>query len=302
MLHPIVTSDRRAIGEAHWPLHSVAASRAWEARAAQDLPAHTLMHRAGFATARFALAVAPHAHIHSRALRARQQRRRRAAGRLASPSRWQVGTGLADVDREPTARCSRSLARGPRRRRADQVRTSAGAARVIARTGHRCLVRDRAQAAPEGLARQMIEVVRASDAEVLAVDAPTGLDADTGAPIDPLATVRARWTLSLLTLKPGLFTGGGRDHAGEIWFDDLDVTAPAATSSGQLVTDTSAMWPSRNHAQHKGSLAMYGSWAARRACAAPCGWRLERACRRRRPRDGGPCRRLVRGRVRSAAP
>jgi NAD(P)H-hydrate repair Nnr-like enzyme with NAD(P)H-hydrate epimerase domain len=31
----------------------------------------------------------------------------------------------------------------------------------------------------------------------------------TGAP-----AMRARWTLSLLTLKPGLFTGAGRDHAG----------------------------------------------------------------------------------------
>lgn len=42
----------------------------------------------------------------------------------------------------------------------------------------------------------------------------------------------ARFTLSLLTLKPGLFTCEGRDNAGEVSFDNLgvDLTAmePAA--------------------------------------------------------------------------
>lgn len=90
-------------------------------------------------------------------------------------------------------------------------------------------------------------LMRASQAPCLAVDVPTGLDADTGAATDLNAllltaspTIRqkasARFTLSLLTLKPGLFTSQGRDMAGEVWLDDLGVAAqgyrPTATLLG----------------------------------------------------------------------
>jgi NAD(P)H-hydrate repair Nnr-like enzyme with NAD(P)H-hydrate epimerase domain len=43
-----------------WPLHGVTTTRGIEADAALTLPPHTLMHRAGDAVARLALAVAPH--------------------------------------------------------------------------------------------------------------------------------------------------------------------------------------------------------------------------------------------------
>ena len=62
---------------------------------------------------------------------------------------------------------------------------------------------------------------------VLAVDLPSGLDTDTGRV--PGIAVRATHTLSLLTLKPGLFTAQGRDHAGRVWFDDLGVSAGASS-------------------------------------------------------------------------
>ena len=58
------------------------------------------------------------------------------------------------------------------------------------------------------------------DFPVLAVDLPSGLDADTGRKLGD-ACVRADHTLTLLTLKPGLFTASGRDQAGEVWFDTL---------------------------------------------------------------------------------
>ena len=58
---------------------------------------------------------------------------------------------------------------------------------------------------------------------VLAVDLPSGLHADTGQRLGD-AAVRATHTLSLLTLKPGLFTGVGRDHAGQVWLDALGVS------------------------------------------------------------------------------
>ncbi len=71
----------------------------------------------------------------------------------------------------------------------------------------------------EGVLGAMAAAVMAAagDRPVLAVDLPSGLNADTGNG----SAVRATHTLSLLTLKPGLFTAAGRDAAGEIWFDDL---------------------------------------------------------------------------------
>jgi hydroxyethylthiazole kinase-like uncharacterized protein yjeF len=87
---------------------------------------------------------------------------------------------------------------------------------------------------------------------VLSLDVPTGLQADTGA---ACAThVKASHTLSLLTLKPGLFTAHGRDLTGFVWLDDLQYqqesltpVAPSAWLAGETATAT------RAHASHKGS-------------------------------------------------
>jgi hydroxyethylthiazole kinase-like uncharacterized protein yjeF len=89
--------------------------------------------------------------------------------------------------------------------------------------------------------------MNAATAPTLAVDIPSGLDADTGATAD--VHVIAQHTLSLLTLKPGLFTGGGRDACGDVWFNDLgvqDATPPQAVLAGPSAT------PHRSHAGHKG--------------------------------------------------
>jgi hydroxyethylthiazole kinase-like uncharacterized protein yjeF len=104
--------------------------------------------------------------------------------------------------------------------------------------------------------------LRTSTVPVLCVDLPSGLHADTGAlaPIDncEFAPARAgsRHTLTLLTLKPGLFTGQGRDAAGRVWFSDLgaapaDHVPVAAWLAGRTApADTKA---SMAHASHKGS-------------------------------------------------
>jgi hydroxyethylthiazole kinase-like uncharacterized protein yjeF len=55
---------------------------------------------------------------------------------------------------------------------------------------------------------------------IVAVDVPTGLNGDTG--VASTTSIKASNTLSLLTLKPGLFTAQGRDACGEIWFHSLD--------------------------------------------------------------------------------
>jgi hydroxyethylthiazole kinase-like uncharacterized protein yjeF len=90
--------------------------------------------------------------------------------------------------------------------------------------------------------------MNAAAVPTIAVDVPSGLHADTGAVGE--VQVVADFTLSLLTLKPGLFTGGGRDACGEIWFNDLGVsvdTPPQTTLLGAPPTQ------SRLHSSHKGN-------------------------------------------------
>ena len=54
----------------------------------------------------------------------------------------------------------------------------------------------------------------ASGAPILALDVPSGLDAATG--VAGASTIRAHATATFIALKPGLLTGDGPDHCGEI--------------------------------------------------------------------------------------
>ena len=101
---------------------------------------------------------------------------------------------------------------------------------------------------PEGAIAAAIEHINSQQAPVLAVDIPSGLHPDTGTRLGGLAVV-AQHTLSLLTLKPGCFTHQGRDHAGEMWLDDLGV-AGAQPSAWLGSTPPALRHP---HASHKGS-------------------------------------------------
>ena len=84
-------------------------------------------------------------------------------------------------------------------------------------------------------------------ATLLAVDIPTGLMADTGSGMH----VRATHTLSLLGLRPGLFTAQGRDAAGQVWLDNLGLELPAAHACAILAGPPRPA--ARPHASHKGS-------------------------------------------------
>ena len=114
---------------------------------------------------------------------------------------------------------------------------------------------------------QWMAAINAGTAPVLAVDVPSGLHADTGH-IGVLC-VKAQFSFSLRTLKPGLFTGHGRDVCGQVWLDDLDgldevdgldaVHAPGVPTPG-AGSDSPTAWlagaPARQpraHASHKGS-------------------------------------------------
>jgi NAD(P)H-hydrate epimerase len=77
------------------------------------------------------------------------------------------------------------------------------------------------QRAPEGMALAMIERINASRLPVLALDVPSGLDADRGTALG--MSLRARLTLSFIAAKRGLYTGQARDFDGEVLLDSLGV-------------------------------------------------------------------------------
>jgi hydroxyethylthiazole kinase-like uncharacterized protein yjeF len=77
-----------------------------------------------------------------------------------------------------------------------------------------------------GTAAQWIARANASGVRVLALDIPSGLNADTGVAYQP--TIRAHATATFIALKPGLLTADGPDHCGSIGVHALGVDAAAA--------------------------------------------------------------------------
>jgi hydroxyethylthiazole kinase-like uncharacterized protein yjeF len=87
----------------------------------------------------------------------------------------------------------------------------------------------------EGPIAEAIERINALSTPVLAIDVPSGLDADTGAVRG--CAVRATHTLTFIGLKAGLYTADGVDHAGRIHLDGLGLPAAmTASAPGTLIT------------------------------------------------------------------
>lgn len=250
-------------------LFNLAATRRIEQLAASTLLPHTLMQRAGLAVARLAMAIAPHAQCiwvacgpgnnggdgFEAAMHLHQWGKRvvvtwTGSGKNVSPAdaeaarKGALAAGVTFIDEPPPDFdfCIDAL-------------LGIGANLDPAR---------------EGSARlpSWLQVMRDSAKPCLAVDIPSGLNADTGAATATHALnamhsgaarsridwSASRFTLSLLTLKPGLFTYEGRDSAGEVWFDDLGVSVPEnEPPSAWLLGADSLALPQRLHAQHKGS-------------------------------------------------
>lgn len=103
---------------------------------------------------------------------------------------------------------------------------------------------------PEGVWAQAIDAL--AGRAVLALDVPSGLDADTGAA--PGAVVNAGLTVSFILRKRGLYTGAGPDCAGERLFADLGVpdSARADCAAGAFLRQAPRALPARRRAAHKG--------------------------------------------------
>ncbi|HSW20342.1 MAG TPA: NAD(P)H-hydrate dehydratase [Ramlibacter sp.] len=241
---------QRITHEQPWPLFDTALTRQIEHAAAAALPPHTLMQRAGLAVARLAMAIAPHARTvwiacgpgnnggdgFETAMHLRQ--------RGLDP----VITWLGDEAGAPAD----ALASFHRARESGV--TLAHEPPVRAHLVIDALLGIGATRPLQGRAAQWRDAMARAGAPVLAVDLPSGLDADTGRG----AAVRATHTLSLLTLKPGLFTGGGRDAAGEVWFDDLGVQSAPASCAWLTGAPAAAQRPHDSHKGRWGDVAILG--------------------------------------------
>jgi hydroxyethylthiazole kinase-like uncharacterized protein yjeF len=105
-----------------------------------------------------------------------------------------------------------------------------------------------------------VELVRGigdSGIPVIAVDVPSGLDADTGLPLG--AAVRAEATATLGAAKPGLFIGKGPDYVGRVSVLDIGLARPdeAELEVVGTVLDSTAiapLLPERRGSTHKGDV------------------------------------------------
>ncbi len=233
-------------------LFDLARTRDLEREAVASLPPHTLMRRAGEATARLALAIAPHA---------RQFWIAAGPGNNGGDGldaaihllRWgkQVDLSMLGDPAALPADAQDAFARA----QAAGVRIHPGATRPpqAPQMAIDALLGAGTSRAPRGEIADCIRQLNGLECPVLAIDLPSGLDAGTGQPFGDACVVAAH-TLAMLTLKPGLFTGAGRDHAGTVWLATLGVEGPEDAAQAWLtgVTPDTVLAP-RRHAQHKGS-------------------------------------------------
>ncbi len=245
------------------PLFNTAATRRLEQQAAAALAPHTLMQRAGLAVARLARALAPHARTVWIACGPGNNGGDglEAAMHLQRDGRRVVVTWLGTPEQAPAdARQSWQRAQAAGVTWADAAPPGMTAADLCIDALLGIGVTSTTTRAPDSRMLALLATLQHNPAPVLAVDLPSGLDADTGqfaagfalpAPPASRNTHKPRHTLSLLTLKPGLFTAAGRDAAGSVWLDDLGASPQSEPPTAWLAGP--ALPAPRNHASHKGS-------------------------------------------------
>ena len=239
------------------PLYGVDATRSVEQALASTLPRFELMARAGAAVAQLARALSPHAR---RIWIACGPGNNGGDGLVAARHlHRQFNQGAGSTRLVVTLAGDRSSLPPD----AAQALSEALACGVVLSdtppddfdVGIDALLGIGARDAPRGLLQEQLARMHAAGCTVLSVDVPSGLMADTGVYAGPAlrASDAARHTLSLLTLKPGLFTADGRDLAGTVWFDPLQASPGNMGSPQAFLYGCSPRTATRAHASHKGS-------------------------------------------------
>ncbi|MDO9049168.1 MAG: NAD(P)H-hydrate dehydratase [Methylobacter sp.] len=103
-----------------------------------------------------------------------------------------------------------------------------------------------------GLYAEAIQAINAQSSPVIAVDIPSGLNADTGNVMG--CAVKAAFTVTFIGLKQGLFTGQAAEYCGVIYYAQLgvpdDVFVDLEATATRVVK---APFPRRNRDAHKGN-------------------------------------------------
>lgn len=219
------------------PLYTVAEIRATERAAAASLPPGALMQRAGQAGANAALDLLPFSPSSAKVLVLAGPGNNggdalETAAHLAHAG-IQVSVWLIDDDGAPSEERRHALERA---RASDAVFVDAAEAAHPAPAGIFAssawsLIVDGLfgiglKRPLAGAARAAVERINALDCRILALDVPSGLDADTGALVGPDGiAVHASHTITFIGDKPGLHTCDGRDYAGSVQVASLDIDA-----------------------------------------------------------------------------
>jgi hydroxyethylthiazole kinase-like uncharacterized protein yjeF len=238
------------------PLYSVAQIRAIEQAAQSQLAPGTLMQRAGEAASTYALEVlgglptgrilvlAGPGNNGGDALEV--------AANLANLGASVDVVHLAGAAPSPETQHALERARAGCARFIDAIEDSRGCCLVIDGLFGIGLARPLA-----GRARELVEATHGMACPVLALDVPSGLDADTGSVVGPDgAAVRATYTITFLGDKPGLHTGDGCDHAGRVHVNRLGTAGlHAETAHARLNAPAlfAALLAPRRRNSHKGT-------------------------------------------------
>jgi hydroxyethylthiazole kinase-like uncharacterized protein yjeF len=253
-------------------LYSVAEIRAIEHAAAAVLPDGALMQRAGQSGANAALDMLPFSTNHARVLVLAGPGNNGGDALEAAAHLAYAGANVTILHYPPTAEPSAERETALQRARVSDARfadiddTVDGAGSLVAGTDWSLVVDGLfgigLKRPLSGAMRALVEAVNQLTCQVLALDVPSGLDADTGAIVGPDGVaVRATHTITFIGNKPGLHTCEGRDYAGLVDVSRLEIDAtlfPAASMDVNDVKLFARHLRPRQHSSHKGS---YGNVA-----------------------------------------
>lgn len=210
-------------------LNTAAETRAIETAWATNLPPHELMDRAGVSVAKLTKALAPHA----RSIWVACGPGNNGGDGMAAAAYLQTWANFNCISLTVTwcgceAKASPDTLWARRHARSMGVQfadTPPAECDVVIDAVLGLGIRQAGTTSWNSSTNNLIRSVHALGTLCICVDLPSGLNPDSGV----FDIARNQWTarnkrtvtLSLLTVKPGLFTAQGRDSVGEVWFDDL---------------------------------------------------------------------------------
>ncbi|RZT10568.1 yjeF C-terminal region, hydroxyethylthiazole kinase-related/yjeF N-terminal region [Duganella sp. CF402] len=248
------------------PLYSVAEIRAIERAAAAVLPPGALMQRAGQASANAALDKLPFSTAHARVLVLAGPGDNGGDALEAAAHISYTGAQVTLIHFAPRGAASPERDAALQRAKLSDARFREWDDADIAGTDWSLVVDGLfgigLKRSLDGAFRELVEIVNQLRCPVLALDVPSGLDADSGAVVGPDGiAIHATHTITFIGNKPGLHTCDGRDYAGLVDVARLDID-PAHYAPTRLhlndVKFFSRHLRARRHNTHKGS---YGNVA-----------------------------------------